>query len=290
MHSWDGHLVPAFISLYAFNRRPKTLPRMASNSDNVKTLEQDPYLLHKAAMNGELSILKSCVDNILEVDKDKPKLRQLLTLKDKDDGRTILHWCITMQQEDILKYISTYYKLCKIDIDTLYDNVGWTPFHLIVCSMFGFEVIVKFFIKTFDPDFENLTQGARNKTTVLHLIVTKPQKFDLISYFLNENVDNCRNLLKVKDSFGRLPLHLAASNGSCLSIVETMLKYSNKGLINTRDSYSYTPLSHALAEGNLEIALLLVQNGAEYKNDYEDVLNEAVDYLFKRKFLSEIKT
>lgn len=262
---------------------------MTSNSDNVKTLEQDPFLLHKAAMNGELSIIKSSVDNILEVEKNKPKLKEVLTLKDKDDGRTILHWCITMQQEDILRYISFYYKICNIDIDTLYDNVGWTPFHLIVCSMFDFEIIVNFFIKTFDPDFENLTRGARNVTSVLHLIVTKPLKLDLINYFLSENIDNCRTLLKVKDSFGRLPLHLAASNGSCVSIVETLLKYTNKNLTNSRDSYKYTPLSHALAEGNLEIALLLVQNGAEFQNEYEDVLKEAVDDLFRRKFLSEVK-
>ncbi|OBA27913.1 ankyrin [Hanseniaspora valbyensis NRRL Y-1626] len=262
---------------------------MSFTFDGLKTLEQDPYLLHKASMNGELDIIKKIIDDILLVQKDEPKLKKLLVLKDEDDGRTILHWCITMQQEDILRYISHYYKTCKINIDSLYDNAGWTPFHLIVSSMFDSDVIVNFFLKTFDVDFENLTQGTRNKTSVLHLIATKPQKLDLIKYFLNENVDNCRNLLKIKDSLGRLPLHLAASNEKCLTIVEIMLQYSNKMSLNTRDKYGYTPLTHALAEGNLDISVLLAEKGAEYENDYDDVLKEALNDTFKRDFIKKIK-
>lgn len=262
---------------------------MSFTFDGVKTLEEDPFLLHKASMNGELGIIKANIDEIMLVQKDKPKLKALLMLKDKDDGRTMLHWCITMQHEDILKYLSDYYKSCKINIDLLYDNAGWNPFHLMVSSMFDFEIIVNFFVKKFDPDFENLTEGARNKTSVLHLLATKPNKLDLTAYFLDNNTDNCRNLLKVKDSYGRTPLHLAASNEKCLSIVECMVKYVNKMTINARDTYGYTPLSHALAEGNLDIAVLLVQNGAEYKNEYEDVSKEALNDTFKKQFLNKVE-
>jgi 26S proteasome non-ATPase regulatory subunit 10 len=72
--------------------------------------------------------------------------------------------------------------------------------------------------------------------------------------------------LRIKDTQGSLPIHRAASIGSTTLINLYMFpdpSQKSASPINAADKFGMTPLHHACAEGHVEVAVLLVQLGAD---------------------------
>ncbi|KAL3230674.1 putative 26S proteasome regulatory subunit p28 [Nakaseomyces bracarensis] len=206
------------------------------------------YPLHNACMNNDARK----VQELLEANDPMVAVKQV-----DGDGRTPLHWAVSMQSEPVIRLLLPYMK--SIDLDTLKDEAGWTPFH-IACAVGNMEIVDALYHNNHDskPDLNlQTTQGV----TALHLAVSK------------KHLEVCKFLVKlgasvrVKDKKLQIPLHRAAAVGS-LGIVEYLCN-SGKSPINWTDISGWTPLFHALAEGHADIAVLLVNNfDAEY--DIED--------------------
>jgi 26S proteasome non-ATPase regulatory subunit 10 len=72
--------------------------------------------------------------------------------------------------------------------------------------------------------------------------------------------------LRIRDTQGSLPIHRAASIGSTTLVNIYMFPDPSQKAaspINASDRFGMTALHHACAEGHIEVAVLLVQLGAE---------------------------
>jgi len=91
--------------------------------------------------------------------------------------------------------------------------------------------------------------------TVLHMAVVagKPVIADIL-------INECPKLLHIGDRQGRIPLHYAAFCGRM-----PMVKYlvDAKSEIERKDANLWTPLFYAVAELHLQVADLLISNGAQ---------------------------
>jgi len=70
----------------------------------------------------------------------------------------------------------------------------------------------------------------------------------------------------MKDTQGSLPIHRAASIGSTALVNLYMFPNATQKAgspINAADRFGMTPLHHACAEGHVEVAILLLELGAD---------------------------
>lgn len=206
------------------------------------------YPLHNACMNNDARK----VQEILELTDPKVTVKQV-----DGDGRTPLHWAVSVQNESAIRLLLPY--MTKIDLDTLKDDAGWTPFH-IACAVGNMEIVEALYNNNEEmkPDLDLQTsQGV----TGLHLAVSK-KHLEVVKYLLKLGAS-----VRIKDKKSQIPLHRAASVGS-VGIVEYLCK-TGKSPVNWKDISGWTPVFHALAEGHADIAVLLVNTyDAEY--DLED--------------------
>ncbi|RDA82345.1 hypothetical protein CP532_1241, partial [Ophiocordyceps camponoti-leonardi (nom. inval.)] len=109
--------------------------------------------------------------------------------------------------------------------------------------------------------------------TALHFVASK------------KNLDVARLLLsakppastQVRDKRGQYPIHRAAAAGS-VPMVRLLLQ--NKSPVSPTDVEGFTPLHHAIAEGHGDVAVVLLEHGADFtlKNcDGETALELAPD-------------
>lgn len=68
--------------------------------------------------------------------------------------------------------------------------------------------------------------------------------------------------INITDTRVSTPLHRAASKGN-LQIVRIFLEYIDKLKINQKDIYGNTPLHLSCEEDRQDVAILLVENGAD---------------------------
>lgn len=206
------------------------------------------YPLHNACMNND----PKKAQEILEMNDPYVAVTQL-----DGDGRTALHWAVSVQSEAAVHILLPY--MCKIDLNSLKDEAGWTPFH-IACAVGNMDIVDSLYHnnKVTKPDIDlQTTQGV----TALHLAVSK-KHLEISKYLVKLGAS-----VRIKDNKSQIPLHRAASIGA-IGIVEFLCS-TGKSPVNWKDVSGWTPLFHALAEGHADIAVLLVNKyDAEY--DFED--------------------
>lgn len=214
--------------------------------------ESQSFPLHEAARDGK----PLTVRNLL---KDDPKLVNQRDL----DNRVALHWAVSANDKEIVSLLLNPTKISKsnselpisksfeIDIDEYVDDAGWTPLH-IAASIGNLEIIELLVKREPAPD---LNLATNNGQTVIHLSVSK-NFFETTNYFLKNGAS-----ARLKDKKGQTPLFRAAAAGS-LRLINLLAK-DGKAQLNVKDSFGWTALHHALAEGNGDAAIELVKLGAD---------------------------
>ncbi|CEM21887.1 unnamed protein product [Vitrella brassicaformis CCMP3155] len=93
------------------------------------------------------------------------------------------------------------------------------------------------------PDYGDITRSAVNFAA---RVCKDVEVFEVLLH-------NRRHLLKLKDEFGRTPLHLAAAKGS-VDVAEKFVEWGGKELLEAQDNTGNTPLHHAAAnEGHVDV-------------------------------------
>ena len=204
----------------------------------------------------EFPLHKACLKN------EPRKVQELLESSDPfkavvqrdDDGRVPLHWAVSIQSDAIIKLLLPYMK--SVDIDTLTDEAGWTPFH-ISCSIGLLDIVDQLYNN--NPDARpNLDLQTSQGVTALHLAVAK-KHLEVCKYLIKLGAS-----VRIKDKKGQIALHRAAAVGS-IGVVEFLCSTA-KSPVNWKDASGWTPLFHAIAEGHADIAVLLVN---KFSADYE---------------------
>ena len=262
---------------------------------NKNTSSKPEFPVHFACSNGNLLKVQQELSKI-ELSHEKSStnttatkgakfpLRGVLTQKD-NDGRTLLHWCVSMQHENMLDYLIEKYNENKIDIDDLFDDAGWNPVH--IASNTTLSTTRKLFTDLkIKPDANK--QTLKTLSTPLHISCSKVTNLPIISYLIVEQKASVR----IKDKMGRLPIHIASCIDNSIDVIKILCEHDSP--VNVKDSIDgWTPMHHAMAEGNLGVAIYLVQEyDADYKtitsNDDKTPLDVAVSDTFKETFLENI--
>lgn len=229
---------------------------------------EQSFPLHEACRDGKLSVVKELVSEAPE----------LCTTKDLD-GRYPLHWAVSFQHEPVVEYLLS--QMEGQDLDELVDESGWSPLH--VASSVGNLAIVKTLMDSTNMPDVNLATSSG--TTALHLACSK-MHYKIAEYLVIVK----RASTRIKDKHYQLALHRAASVGS-VPLVKLLCDYGSP--VNTKDSQGWAPLFHALAEGNGDVAVTLVQ---DYHAEFRDIQNSkgqtplqvAVDEKVRDYFLKNV--
>lgn len=216
-------------------------------------METKEYPLQNAARDGNLATVKELLS------RDPKGVNTV-----DSDGRSPLLWAVSMGHKDIVEYILQNHKPADIDQT---DESGWTVVH--IASSTG-NVDMLNLILPLGPD---VNEKANAGQTPLHLAVGKT-RIDAVRILLD---NGAKPSVRVKDGQGQIPLIRAAANGS-LVMVKILLE--NGSPISTTDVNGWTALHHAMAEGQGDVAVYLIQQGASPDapdSDNKTPFNVAVD-------------
>ncbi|KAK2609015.1 putative ankyrin-repeat protein [Conoideocrella luteorostrata] len=209
--------------------------------------ENDRFPLHTAARLGNVTK----AEGLLKTD---PKL----AAKQDEDGRYPIHWAASSNNLEIVRLLVNQEGFDP-DVQPVEDGSGWTPL-MISASVPDGEPVLRVLIQRGADINEKSSSGQ----TALHFVASK------------KNLDIARLLIetkppastRVRDRRGQYPIHRAAAVGSVPMVV---LLLQNRSPLNATDNEGYTPLHHAVAEGDAAIALL--KEGADFTlKNAEDVL------------------
>jgi len=171
----------------------------------------------------------------------------LVNAKDVD-GRTPLHWAAFSGAADIASYLIDH----KADVNAQ-DESGWTPLHIAASA--GQEAIVRELLGAGADIAKTNDKGM----TALHYAASKSQIE--IGKLLIERGAN----INARDRANQLPLHRAATTGSTgfVALLLNPPEGSAKPRLNTGDRIGNTPLHLALESGHAEVAVKLIEAGAD---------------------------
>ena len=205
-------------------------------------MAENKYLVHEAIRENKTQLAKQLID----------ENAKLILTKDEDE-RTPLHWACSQNNLEMVEYLlKPRAAIAAIEVDDMVDASGWTPVH--ISASLGNVGILDAFLKS-DSDIDiNLT--TNQGTTALHLAASK-NRSNVVRMLVVDHKCSCR----IKDNKGSTALHRAASIGS-QPIVE-LLAGPGKANLNVKDIDGWTALHHALAEGHGDVAVKLVQLGAD---------------------------
>lgn len=130
----------------------------------------------------------------------------------------------------------------------------WTPLHLAVCH--SQEKTVKLLLS----HNASLQTRKKYKLEALHTAASK----GLTSTILHLSTHPGFNI-DVRDWRDRTPLHHAIMASRSLDVIKTLLDVGAdvQGLCDDGSPYPYTPLWYAIAQGDLEVAVMLLKAGAK---------------------------
>lgn len=228
-------------------------------------------------------VQRAVIDNNVMLLRSQLSSDPSLALQTDADGRTPLHWACSFQRPEMVKILldPAGDGTVTVDIDSMVDASGWTPFH-IAASVGNLDVVYALAAHTPAPD-ANLQTGTGQ--TSLHYAVSKGH-YEVASFLVRK----CHASARVKDNKGQYPLHRAAATGS-IKMCELLIKEARAAL-NPRDSYGYTPLHHSLAEGHGDVAVYLVEQGADYgveDNEGRKPVDVSVDDKVRAYFVRKMK-
>jgi len=200
--------------------------------------------VHSAAQNNQFSLLRTLVTEDAK----------LVNAVDVDD-RTPLHWASSSGAIDIARFLIDQ----KAEVDRP-DNSGWTPLHIAVSA--GQESIVQELIGAGADVNRKNDKGL----TPLHYAASK-SRIDIGRLLISRGAD-----INAKDKANQLPLHRAATTGS-VGFIRLLLDSStpsNKLRLNTGDRIGNTPLHLAMDSAHAEVAVLLINAGADRSRENLD--------------------
>lgn len=236
--------------------------------------------IQRAVMDGNVGIVKKLLseDPTLALSRDA-------------DMRTPLHWATSFQNIELVEILLDPFKYYKggsiekvvIDLDDCVDDSNWNPLH-IAASTGNLEIFKQ--LATHEPVADINAQTSTGQTC-LHYAVSKNYYY-IVAYLLVDLKASAR----IKDKKDQLPLHRAAAIGS-EKLVQILIE-TGKSPLNAVDSFGQTALHHALAEGHADVALQLVEYGADWQKPTSDgqsafdvCLNDKIRIFFKKGLIAE---
>ncbi|PFH63349.1 hypothetical protein XA68_13806 [Ophiocordyceps unilateralis] len=221
----------------------------------------DPFPLHTAARLGQVAKAEA----LLQTD---PKLSRC-----KDgDGRYPIHWAASSNALDIVVLLANQ---ASFDPD-VQDGSGWSPL-MISASVPDSEPVLKLLLQK----GADVNEKNNSSQTALHFVASK-KNLDVARLLLGANPSASS---RVCDNRGQYPIHRAAAAGS-VPMVRLLLQ--NRSPISPIDIEGFTPLHHAIAEGHGDVAVVLLEEGADFtikNSDGELALDLAPDKEVRRYVL-----
>jgi len=212
-----------------------------SNQTDIKRT-----LLHIAAFNGHLGIVKYLVDE-KKVDVNKV---------DKD-GKTALHRAAFNGHLGIVKYLVDEK---KVDVNKA-DNYGTTALHMAAFN--GHLDTVKYFV---DEKKVDVNKANNYGETALHWAIHNGH-LDIVKYLVEKNAD-----VNKVDKHGRTVLHWAAKNGHLDTVKYLVEKGADPVL---KDKHGLTPIDLARNE-NVEQFLQKVRTSLTQSNMLDKTEGESL--------------
>ncbi|KAJ3010225.1 UNVERIFIED_CONTAM: hypothetical protein HDU68_002258, partial [Siphonaria sp. JEL0065] len=186
-----------------------------------------------AAFNGALDVVKSLVEaqpnSVKSIDEDQ---------------RTALHWAASGKHIQVVEYLVTN----GSDVNAQ-DDAKWTP--LMIAASVGAGPIVDYLLL----NGADVNLANENKQTPIFYAASKGW-LDVCSLLINNGAR-----INARDGLNQTPLHRACARGN-IAVVRRFLEQPNIKL-DFEDKSGNTVLHVAVDNGHAEIAVLLVEAGAE---------------------------
>ncbi|EPX70675.1 proteasome regulatory particle [Schizosaccharomyces octosporus yFS286] len=193
------------------------------------------------------------------------------------DKRTPFHWACSMGKLDIAEYL-----LKQVDIKAdEKDEAGWTPLMVAICNKAIPDSFIETLMERSDVNIETTTRGGQ---TCLHYASGKGRL-----NIVQKLCERSPRLIRTRDLQGQQPLHRAAAVGNS-NVVKYLL--SQKCPLNASDSFGFTALHFALAEGHPDIAIDLIKSNADtLRTDKEGhtALDVCMDRSIRQEFIGRCK-
>lgn len=205
--------------------------------------------IHEAVRNKQLAKVRSLVN-----DSDDPKLIDTVDI----DERTPLHWAASSGSFEIASLLVD--KNAKVDEP---DGSGWTALHISVSA--GYEDIVRYLVGA----GANVNATNNKGLTPLHYAASKSH-IDIGKFLIKQGAN-----INAQDKAKQQPLHRAATTGS-IGFISLLLKPQEapvgtpKTRLNTADRIGNTPLHLAMDSAHAEVAVLLIEAGADRSRMNQD--------------------
>ncbi|KHN88329.1 26S proteasome non-ATPase regulatory subunit 10 [Toxocara canis] len=172
------------------------------------------------------------------------KYANLAFAKD-DSGRTAIHWAASGGCLEIVQFC-----VCLRDEDAIsVDDMGWSP--LMIASSAGRLDVVRYLATLPHVD---VNMANSNGQTALHYAASKNHPM-IASILLESGAD-----VNAQDRYRATPLHRAASQGH--QKIVSLLLAAPKLRIDITDSSGCSPLHLAIEERRQDVAIALVEKGA----------------------------
>jgi ankyrin repeat protein len=181
-------------------------------------------------------------------------------------GETLLHWSIWNGEYDIAELLI---KSGRVNLNFKNTVASDTP---LIFAIYKDQLeIVKLLIEN-GADF---TSSNKDGNTPLHSAITLNRSREIIDFLIQKNME-----IAPENASDGIPLHWAVNAGD-LKVVK--LLYEREEPLNIKDGNGNTPLHNAIKKKFTNIALFLIQNGAELS--VEDRLDPLLEKIKNKAIL-----
>ncbi|KAJ5697705.1 SPX N-terminal [Penicillium malachiteum] len=197
----------------------------------------------------------------------RPNQREALMAKDLS-GRTPLHYAAQYGFKVVCEVIIEDLKAWEmfdvsegIDGTLWQDNDGWAPLHLSVVG--GHPKTTRCLLEAENHDLDAGKDQIRkqiSKSSAVLALATKANFVDIVRLLVDAGVD-----INYQDEQGETALHVAARFGhdECARILLEGTDFQKANTELAENTYAWTPLFIACVDGNLNVAKLLIEAGAD---------------------------
>ncbi|TMW68037.1 hypothetical protein Poli38472_007709 [Pythium oligandrum] len=218
--------------------------------------------VHHAASKRDLPLLRTLLDRLQGTERSR-----VINSRD-ENGRTPLHFALNSasMSPDASFEIERYLLLSGADVRVV-DNFGFSALH------FALSKIDMNWHRNYDKKMDKETRAEQSQRGEYEIIKRKVfiRHINTAPAAHNDPVETVSNLIAagcaptVLDSFGRSPLHLAASLGAfvCLSTLMSAIPQGQRSdAIEHKDVEAITPLGRAFLNVRVTAITTLIQSGA----------------------------